>query len=59
MTRDSRYLLASRLSKKRDTKGAIQAINEAIKNSYGNLPPIVYTYALKAYREGISQTLEI
>jgi len=51
--------LASRLSKKRDTKGAIQAINEAIKNSYGNLPPIVYTYALKAYREGISQTLEI
>ena len=57
MDRDSRFLIASKLSEKRDTNGAIQAINQAIHNSHGNLPNTVYTDALKAYREGISQTL--
>ena len=57
MDRDSRFLIASKLSEKRDTNGAIQAINQAIHNSHGNLPQIVYTDALRAYREGISQTL--
>ncbi len=42
---------------KKDTNGAIQAINQAIHNSHGNLPQIVYTDSLKAYREGVSQTL--
>lgn len=50
-------LLASKLSEKRDINGAIQAINEAIKNSHGNLPNTVYTDSLRVYREGISQTL--
>jgi transposase-like protein len=57
MDRESRFLIASKLSEKRDTNGAIQAINQAIHNSHGNLPQIVYTDALRAYREGISQTL--
>ena len=57
MDRDSRFLIASKLSEKRDISGAIQAINQAIHNSHGNLPNTVYTDALKAYREGISQTL--
>ena len=57
MDRESRFLIASKLSEKRDTNGAIQAINQAIHNSHGNLPQIVYTDALRAYGEGISQTL--
>jgi transposase-like protein len=57
LQRESRYLLASKLSEKRDINGAIQAINEAIKNSHGNLPNTVYTDSLRAYREGISKTL--
>ena len=57
MDRESRFLIASKLSEKRDTNGAIQAINQAIHNSHGNLPQIVYTDALRAYREGIRQTL--
>lgn len=57
MDRDSRFLIASKLSEKRDTNGAIQAINQAIHNSHGNLPQIIYTDALRAYIEGISKTL--
>ena len=57
MDRDSRFLIASKLSEKRDTNGANQAINQAIHNSHDNLPNTVYTDALEAYREGISQTL--
>jgi transposase InsO family protein len=57
MDRESRFLITSKLSEKRDTNGAIQAINQAIHNSHGNLPQIVYTDALRAYGEGISQTL--
>ena len=57
MDRDSRFLIASKLSEKKDTNGAIQAINQAIHNSHGNLPNTVYTDALRAYREGIRQTL--
>ena len=57
MEGESRFLIASKLSEKRDTNRAIQAINQAINNSHGNLPQIVYTDALRAYREGISKTL--
>ncbi len=57
MDRESRFLIASKLLEKRDTNGAIQAINQAIHNSHGNLPQIVYTHALRAYREVISKTL--
>ena len=55
MDRDLRFLIASKLSEKRETNGAIQAINQAIHNSHGNLPNTVYTDVLKVYREGISK----
>jgi hypothetical protein len=37
MDRDSRFLIESKLSEKRDTNGAIQAINQAIHNRHSNL----------------------
>ena len=57
MDRESRFLIASKLSEKRDINGAVQAFNEAIKNSHNNKPDVVYTDALRAYREGVKQTL--
>jgi transposase-like protein len=53
MDRESRFLIASKLSEKRDINGAVQAFNEAIKNSHNNKPDVVYTDALRAYREGV------
>ena len=57
MDRESRSLIASKLSEKRDINGAVQAFNQAIKNSHNNKPDVVYTDALRAYREGVKQTL--
>ena len=57
MDRESRFLIASKLSEKRDINGAIQAFNEAIKNSHNSKPDVVYTDALRAYREGVKKTL--
>jgi putative transposase len=57
MDRESRFLIASKLSEKRDINGAVQTFNEAIKNSHNNKPEVVYTDALRAYREGVKQTL--
>jgi transposase-like protein len=59
MDRESRFLIASKLSEKRDINGAIQAFNEAIKNSHGNKPQTVYTDALRVYREGVKQVLGV
>ena len=59
MDRESRFLIASKLSEKQDINGAIQAFNQAIKNSYNNKPEVVYTAALRAYREGVKQTLGV
>ncbi len=53
MDRESRFLIASKLSEKRDINGAVQAFNEAIKNSHNQKPETVYTDALRAYREGV------
>jgi putative transposase len=53
MDRESRFLIASKLSEKRDINGAVQVFNEAIKNSHNNKPDVVYTDALRAYREGV------
>lgn len=59
MDRESRFLIASKLSEKRDINGAIQAFNEAIKNSHGQKPQTVYTDALRSYREGVKQVLGV
>jgi putative transposase len=56
MDRQSRFLIASKLSEHRDKDGAIKAFNEAIKNAHGQTPNQIHTDALRAYREGISKT---
>lgn len=56
MDRQSRFLIASKLSEHRDTEGAINAFNEAIHNAHGQTPQEIHTDALRAYREGITQT---
>lgn len=59
MYRESRVLIASQLSEKRVINVAIQAFNEATKNSHGNKPQTFYTDALRAYREGVKQVLKV
>lgn len=56
MDRQSRFLIASKLSEHRDKDGAIKAFNEAIRNANGQAPSQIHTDALRAYREGISKT---
>ncbi len=57
MDRESGFLIVSKISEKRDINGAVQAFNEAIKNSHNNKPDIIYTDALRTYRESVKQTL--
>ena len=59
MDRQSRFLIASKLSEHRDTEGAIQAFNEAIHNTQGKSPQQIHTDALRAYREGISDSFPV
>lgn len=54
----TRYLLASKLSEGRDVKGAVQAFQEAIKNSHGLEPKILTTDALTAYPKAVNETFE-
>lgn len=53
MDRESRFLIASKLSEHRDIDGAVKAFNEAIKNSHGQIPSKVHTDSWRAYREGV------
>ncbi len=54
----TRYILASKLSERRDTKGAIQVFQEAIKNAHGMQPNIITTDALQAYDAGIKEVFD-
>ena len=56
MDRQSRFLIASKLSQYRDTEDAIQAFNEAIHNAHDQNPNLIHTDALRSYREGIEKT---
>jgi transposase-like protein len=58
MDKETRFLLASKVSEDRDANGAIQAFQEAIKNANGNLPNTINTDAHRSYREGISKTFD-
>ena len=51
MDRKTRFLLASRLSEKRDSVGAIGAFNRAINVAHGSEPEKVMTDALAAYSD--------
>lgn len=53
MDRESRFLITSKLSEHRDIDGAVQAFNEAIKNSHGQISIKVHTDSWRAYREGV------
>jgi transposase-like protein len=52
MDRETRFLLASKLSKARDSGAATRAFMEASKNAHSN-PQRVVTDALSAYRDGV------
>jgi transposase-like protein len=56
MDRQTRFLLASKVSENRDANGAIAALQQAIKNAHGNLPDSVNTDAHRSYREGVAKT---
>jgi transposase-like protein len=54
MDRNTRFLVASKLSKARDVGGAARAFIEAAKNAHDSEPDKVFTDSLKAYSEGIT-----
>ncbi len=49
MDRESRFLIASKLSEHRDKAGMISAFNEAIHNNHGQKPTTIRTDSLRAY----------
>ncbi len=55
MDRKTRFLIASRLSEKRDSIGAMAAFNRAIRVAHGSEPERVLTER-PAYNEGIRRT---
>jgi transposase-like protein len=58
MDRKTRFLLASRLSAKRDSLGAIGAFNRAITVAHGSEPETVMTDALTAYSDTIRRVFD-
>jgi transposase-like protein len=58
MDRKTRFLIASRLSEKRDSIGAMAAFNRAIRVAHGSEPEKVLTDAAPAYNDGIRRTFE-
>lgn len=58
MDRKTRFLIASRLSEKRDSIGAIGAFNRAIRVAHGSEPERVLTDAAPAYTDGIRRTFQ-
>jgi putative transposase len=53
MDRDTRFLLASKLSRYRDAVGGERAFKEAIANAHGSTPRKILTDALKGYSDAI------
>jgi hypothetical protein len=52
MEKETRFLLASKVSEKRDARGAIATLQLAIKNAHGNLPNATNTDAHSLQRSG-------
>jgi transposase-like protein len=55
MDRKTRFLLASRLSEKRDEIAALAAFNRAVRVAHGSEPEMVFTDALRAYNLPLSK----
>ena len=53
MDRDTRFLLASKLSRYRDAVGGEKAFKEAIENAHGSIPQRILTDALHGYKDAI------
>lgn len=53
MDRDTRFLLASKLSRYRDAVGGERAFKEAIANAHGSNPQRLITDALHGYKDAI------
>jgi putative transposase len=58
MDRKTRFLLASRISEKRDSVGAMAAFNRAIRVAHGSEPEKVFTDRAFAYTDGIRRTFQ-
>lgn len=58
MDRETRFLLAARVSEGRDIAGAVKAFQDAIKNAHGQVPASVHTDAHKAYAAGIDMAFD-
>ncbi|MGE5662672.1 MAG: DDE-type integrase/transposase/recombinase [Ignavibacteriales bacterium] len=56
MDKETRFLLASKVSENRDSNGAIAALQQAIKNANGNSPNSINTDAHRSYREAVQKT---
>ncbi len=54
MDRGTRFLLASRLSGRRDRDGAIRVFMEASKNAHQSQPERIFTDSLRSYGDGIA-----
>ncbi|MEO9363582.1 MAG: DDE-type integrase/transposase/recombinase [Nitrososphaera sp.] len=53
MDRETRYLIASKLTQKRDVHAAIAAFKEAAANAHGIAPDTVHTDSLRHYHSGV------
>lgn len=58
MDRETRFLLASRVSEGRDIAGTVRAFQDAIKNAHGQVPEQVFTDAHHSYTAGIKMAFE-
>jgi transposase-like protein len=56
MDRQTRFLIASKLTEDRESKSAVMAFQEAVKNAHGHEPYKIYTDSLKSYQAGVSET---
>lgn len=57
MDRQTRFLIASKLTETRDVHSALAAFEEAVRNAHGKTPERVYTDSLRAYIDGIGKNI--
>lgn len=57
MDRQTRFLLASKLTDERDKFSAIQALKEALANAHGLMPNEVRTDSLNSYNQAVKTTM--
>lgn len=53
MDKKTRFLLASKLSERRDMDGALNALSEAVQNAHDQKPLTLHTDALRSYAEAL------